>query len=77
MEQDISVVDLYQTDKTVMGGGKLPREIVIQYVWREDVELKGKNMAHLRVSIYRYYAAEHWCLTAGQCAFLAAQARRR
>jgi hypothetical protein len=42
-EQDISVIDLYQTDKTIMGKGKLPREIVLQYTWREDVELKGKE----------------------------------
>jgi hypothetical protein len=40
-QQDISVVDLYQTDKTIMGVGKLHREIVLQYVWQEDVELKG------------------------------------
>ncbi len=47
MEQDISVVDLYRTAKTVMGGGKLPREIVIQYMWREDVELKGTKFGAL------------------------------
>jgi hypothetical protein len=40
-DQDISVVDLYQTDKTVIGEGKLAREIVLQYAWREDVALKG------------------------------------
>jgi hypothetical protein len=48
LDQDISVVDLYQTDKTVIGGGKLPREIVLQYVWREDVELKGEEYATLQ-----------------------------
>ena len=47
MQQDVSVVDLYQTDKTVKGGGKLPREVVIQYVWREDIELKGKKYGSL------------------------------
>jgi len=46
-EQDISVVNLYQTDKTVMGGARLPREIVVQYAWREDVELKGKEYGAL------------------------------
>jgi len=46
-EQDIAVVDLYQTDKTVMGGHKLPREVVLQYAWREDVELKGSGLGSL------------------------------
>jgi hypothetical protein len=46
-EQDITVVDLYRTDKTVMGGAKLPREVVLQYGWREDVELKGKELGPL------------------------------
>ena len=41
--QDISVVDLYRTGKTVMGGGRLPSEIVLQYAWREDVPLKGSE----------------------------------
>ena len=42
-QQDISVVDLYQTDKTIVGRGKLHREIVLQYAWREDVQLKGSQ----------------------------------
>jgi len=46
-EQDIAVVDLYQTDKTVMGERKLPREVVLQYAWREDVELKGADLGPL------------------------------
>jgi hypothetical protein len=47
LDQDISVVDLYQTDKTVMGGARLPREIVIQYLWQEDVQLKGADYGAL------------------------------
>lgn len=46
-EQDISVTNLYQTDKTIMGGGKVPREIVVQYFWREDVPLKGTQFGRL------------------------------
>jgi len=46
-EQDIAVVDLYQTDKTVMGERKLAREVVLQYAWREDVELKGSDLGPL------------------------------
>jgi len=45
--QDISIVDLYQTDKTLPGGGKLPREIVLQYIWREDLLLKGSEFGPL------------------------------
>ena len=46
-DQDISVVDLYRTDKTLLGGGKLPREVVLQYAWREDVPLKGSEYGWL------------------------------
>jgi hypothetical protein len=46
-DQDVSVVDLYRTDKTMMGGGRLPREIVLQYAWREDVPLKGNHFRQL------------------------------
>ena len=46
-DQDISVVDLYRTDKTIMGGGKLPSEIVLQYAWREDVPLKGSEFGRM------------------------------
>jgi hypothetical protein len=45
--QDISVADLYQTDKTDAYMNKLPREIVLQYTWREDVELKGPDFGAL------------------------------
>lgn len=38
-DQDFSVVDLYQTDKMAWGAGRLAREIVVQYLWREEVEL--------------------------------------
>ena len=46
-DQDVSVVDLYSTDKTVIGGGRRPREIVLQYAWREDVPLKGAEYGQL------------------------------
>ena len=47
VEQDFSVVDLYRTAKTIMGGGIPPREIVLQYAWREDAELKGARFGRL------------------------------
>jgi hypothetical protein len=45
--QDIAVVDLYDTDKEVSAGRRLPKEIVFEYVWREDVLLKGKRFGEL------------------------------
>ncbi len=47
-QQDISVVDLYQTDKSIMGRGKLHREIVVQYAWQEDVKLQGSQFGSLQ-----------------------------
>jgi hypothetical protein len=41
--QDIAVVDLYESNKEVSAGGKLPREIVLEYIWREDLVLKSKK----------------------------------
>jgi len=47
-EHDISVADLYQTDKgDKQSGMRLPREIVLQYIWREDVELHGSEYGAL------------------------------
>jgi len=48
LEQDVSVVDLYRTNKTVRGGGRLPQEIVLQYMWREDVHLQKPGMGPLQ-----------------------------
>jgi hypothetical protein len=47
LEQDISVIDLYQTAKTQLGRGKLSQETVLQYAWREDVELRGAEYGTL------------------------------
>jgi hypothetical protein len=41
--QDIAVVDLYESNKEVSAGGKLPREVVLEYIWREDLVLKDKK----------------------------------
>lgn len=46
-EQDFAVVDLYQTDKMLPDGRRLPREVVLQYAWRESVELKGASFGPL------------------------------
>ena len=47
-EQDFYVVDLYDTDKEVAAGCKLPREIIVEYIWREDVELEGPRFGSLQ-----------------------------
>ena len=41
-DQDIEIVDLYGLKKYGGAGHRLPREIVIEYLWREAVELKGE-----------------------------------
>ncbi|MBN1810275.1 MAG: serine protease [Anaerolineae bacterium] len=46
-EQDFVVADLYATDKITSGAARLPREIVIEYVWSEDIELKGPRFGQL------------------------------
>jgi hypothetical protein len=45
--QDFYVVDLYDTDKVVEAERRLPREIIIEYLWREDILLKGGRFARL------------------------------
>lgn len=39
--QDILVADLYDTKKLTRQGNRLPRQIILEYVWREDVPLNG------------------------------------
>ena len=46
-KQDIVVVDLYDTDKEAEAGRKLPREIVLEYIWREDFPLEGERFGEL------------------------------
>jgi hypothetical protein len=41
--QDFSVVDLYDSNKTTEQHVRLPRQIVIEYLWREDVRLEGRK----------------------------------
>jgi hypothetical protein len=45
--QDITVIDLYQTNKASLEEGKLPREVVVQYIWREPVELQDASFGKL------------------------------
>jgi hypothetical protein len=47
-EHDIVVADLYATDKLARGAARRPREIVIEYVWHEDVKLQGARFGSLQ-----------------------------
>ncbi|CAL2103102.1 Serine protease [Tenacibaculum sp. 190130A14a] len=39
--QDIIVADLYDANKFIRRGIRMPRQIILQYLWREDVVLRG------------------------------------
>lgn len=41
--QDVQVADLYTADKLTRQGARLPRQIILQYLWREDVRLEGEQ----------------------------------
>lgn len=41
--QDIIVIDLYDANKLTGGACRLPRQIILEYIWYEDVELKGTD----------------------------------
>jgi hypothetical protein len=41
--QDFFVADLYDANKRARQGARLPRQIILEYVWREDVLLDGKR----------------------------------
>jgi hypothetical protein len=41
--QDVIVADLYDANKYSNQANRLPRQVILEYIWREDVVLKGKN----------------------------------
>ena len=41
--QDIIVTDLYDANKFSRQALRMPRQIILQYIWKEDVVLKGKR----------------------------------
>ena len=51
VHQDFEVVDLYYTDKIGGGRQKLPREIILEYVWKEDVILEDERFGRFRGQI--------------------------
>ncbi len=47
LHQDFQITDLYYTDKVAGANERLPREIILEYVWKEDIPLKGKVFGQL------------------------------
>ena len=43
--QDVIVADLYDANKYLYQANRLPRQIILEYIWREDVVLNGKRFA--------------------------------
>ena len=41
--QDVIVADLYDANKYSRQASRLPRQIIVEYIWREDVVLNGKR----------------------------------
>jgi hypothetical protein len=54
--QDLIVADLYDTKKSLPGARRLPREIVIEYLWSEDIELAGRQFGPLNGKFFPL-----WC----------------
>lgn len=47
VHQDFEIADLYYTNKTAGPNRKLPREIVVEYVWKESFILEGTDFGKL------------------------------
>ncbi|HLX09836.1 MAG TPA: hypothetical protein VKY89_18415 [Thermoanaerobaculia bacterium] len=47
-EQDFSIADVYECNKLDYSAKRLPRHLVIQYLWREDVKLDEARFGSLR-----------------------------
>jgi hypothetical protein len=43
---DFIVSDLYVAQKLTRQARRLPKQIIVQYIWREDVELTGSRFGH-------------------------------
>lgn len=49
--QDIEIADIYFTDKVVGANERLPREIILEYVWKEDVNLEDERFGRFQGQI--------------------------
>jgi hypothetical protein len=60
--QDVIVADLYDANKYLYQANRLPRQIILEYIWREDVVLNGNNLQNLRGKALPCSVAERLCL---------------
>ncbi len=49
--QDVVVADLYDARKLGRQASRLPRQIILEYLWREEVALKGKQFGEFEGQI--------------------------
>jgi hypothetical protein len=47
VDRDIVVADLYRAEKLARQARRLPRQLVLEYIWREDVLLEGARFGRL------------------------------
>jgi hypothetical protein len=47
-QQDFVIADLYDANKLGGAAERLPRQVIIEYVWREDVKLEGERFGRLQ-----------------------------
>ena len=40
MQKDVQIIDLYTNEKLGIAAERLPREIVLEYAWMEEIDLK-------------------------------------
>lgn len=45
--RDVLVADLYHADKYARQARRLPRQLILEYVWRQDVRLEGSRFGRL------------------------------
>jgi len=55
--QDFEVVDLYDARKSTQDGRSLPKQTILQYLWKEEVELTGRQFGD--------YQGEHTTISCG------------
>lgn len=48
LNQDFEIADIYYTDKVVGAYERLPREIILEYIWNEAVTLEGDDFVELQ-----------------------------
>ncbi len=61
VNQDYEIVDLYEANKLKDKGARLPRQIVMEYLWREEVSLENDPLKKLDFGSYAGKYAQLLC----------------